>query len=241
MEIIRNVLATKLTWCLLLLFTLASLQLLPPTSNANSRHSIVIGAQDDDAAEIELQKGTDLLRRRSFEDALKSFKRANELRAKKCGPCLYGMTQAYLGMDAHKSAAETADKLIAAAAEDKQLLRKAYNVKGLSLQEMSKGKDQKKLTEAEATFRNGLALDTEGELPILHYNLGYILMQLNRDPEGIAEMKKFLEVVSEGDYAETAARVIANPRRAREPYAPDFLLLQPRANTFPLKTCAEKL
>ena len=225
MEIIRNVLINKLSWCLLLLLTLASLQLLPPTSNANNGNSNVVVAQEDDAAEIELQKATDLLRRRNFEDALKSFKRANDLRAKKCAPCLYGMTQAYLGMEAHKSAAETADKLIAAAAEDKQLVLKGHNVKGLALQELAKGKDQKKLTEAETAFRNGLALDTEGQHPILHYNLGYTLMQLNRDPEGIAEMKKYLEAESEGSYAETAARVIANPRRAREPYAPDFSII----------------
>lgn len=223
MEIIRKVLNTRLTWCLLLTTILAGSQILLP-STANTR-DLSITAQDDDKAELELQKGTDLLKRRRFEDAVKSFKRANDLRAKSCAECLYGMAQAYLAMDAHKSAAESADKLITVAANDKKLVLYAYNVRGLSLQAMAETKDQKKLAEAEAAFRKGLAVDTEGQLPILHFNLGFTLMQLNRDPEGIAEMKKFLEAESEGPYVENATRIIANPRRAREPYAPDFSII----------------
>ena len=37
-------------------------------------------AQTDDAFQTEMAKGSDLLRRRRYEDALKSFKRANDLR-----------------------------------------------------------------------------------------------------------------------------------------------------------------
>jgi peroxiredoxin len=225
MNILGKVLTTRLTWCLLLLLLLiVGLQILPPTSNANQVEPIVI-IQDDDAAEIELQKGTDLLKRRRFEDALKSFKRANDLRSKNCAQCLYGMTQAYFAMDAHKTAAETADKLIAVAGEDKLLMLYGYNVKGLSLQAMAEGKNQKKLSEAEAALRSGLALDASGQQPLLRFNLGYVLMQLNRDAEGVAEFKRFLEAESEGRYAELAAKMIENPRRAREPYAPDFSIV----------------
>jgi peroxiredoxin len=240
MEISRNVLTTKLTWCLLLLFTIAGLPILPSTSNAGGADSIVT-AQEDDVAEIEIQKGTDFLRRRRFEDALKSFKRANEMRGKNCAQCLYGMTQAYLAMEAHKSAGESADKLIAVAADDKKLVLYAYNVKGLSLQSLAEIKDQKKLAEAEAVFRKGLALDNDGKLPILHFNLGFTLMQLNRDPEGISEMKKFLEVESEGPYVEDAAKLIANPRRAREPYAPDFSIITAEGEHFTLEDLRGKV
>lgn len=43
-----------------------------------------------------------------------------------------------------------------------------------------------------------------------------------RDPEGIAELKKFIELQPSGATAEQAMKMIENPRRAREPYAPDF-------------------
>lgn len=176
----------------------------------------------DDAAETELEKGTELLRRQRFEDALKSFKRANEMRNKSCASCLYGMTQSYFGLEAYKSAAETADKLIQMAPAEKGLLLFAYNLKGLSLQALAEVKETKKLSEAEAVFRQGIELDPDGKFPILRFNLGFTLMQLNRDPEGISEMKKFLELESDGPDAERAAKIIENPRRARENYAPDF-------------------
>jgi hypothetical protein len=65
-----------------------------------------------------------------------------------------------------------------------------------------------------------LALGTN--LPILHFNLGYTLLQEGRDAEGIAELKKFTAVESEGAKADQALKLIENPRRAREAYAPDF-------------------
>jgi peroxiredoxin len=226
MKHIGGVIKSKLAWCLLIAVIVAGLEVLIPPSNANANWkdswTSSVSGQDSDAAEVEVQKGTDLLRRGRYEDALKSFKRANDMRNKKCPECLYGMSQAYYGLDAHKNAVESTDKLIALATNDKKLLLYAYNVKGLSLQALADFKDQKKLAEAEAVFRSGVALDIDGLLPIFHYNLGFTLMLLNRDPEGIAEMKKFLEAESEGTYAERAAKIIENPRRAREPYAPEF-------------------
>lgn len=176
----------------------------------------------DDAYDTELQKATDLLRRRKYEDALKSFKRANDLRDKKSAECFLGMAQAYYGLEAFKNVAETCDKLIAVAGDDKRILLQAYNLKGIALQAQAEVKDQKRLQEAETVLRQGLALDAGADLPNLHFNLGYVLMQLNRDAEGITAMKKFIELDPDAPDAERAARMIENPRRAREAYAPDF-------------------
>ena len=224
MKMVTKVLITRLTWCLLILLAIAGLQLIPPASRANSSESSVL-AQDDDAAEVEIQKGNEALRRRRFEDALKSFKRANDLRNKSCVMCLYGMTQSYFAMEAFKNAADTADKLIALAGDNKDAMLYGYNVKGLSIRATADGKDQKKLSQAEAVFRTGISLDPTARFPILRYNLGAVLMQLNRDAEGIVELKKYLESKEEGDYAAQAEKMIANPRRAREPYAPDFSIV----------------
>jgi thiol-disulfide isomerase/thioredoxin len=170
----------------------------------------------------EFQKGLDLLRRRRWEDALKSFKRANDLRNKQSAECFYGMAQAYQGLEAYKNVADSCDKMIELSAGDTKMQAMGFNLKGIALQAQAENKDQKKLQEAEAAFRQGLALNTD--LAILHYNLGFTLLQENRDPEGIAELNKFTELEPEGAKAEEAKRLIGNPRRSREAFAPDFSL-----------------
>jgi peroxiredoxin len=186
----------------------------------DTAHYRTAGARNDEAYEDEVLKGKDLLRRRQYEEALKSFKRANEMRGKKSAECFNLMAEAYLGLEAYKNAIESADKSIEFAADDKQLILKAYNNKGLALQLSAEKKDQKKLQAAEAAFRQALAM--ENPAPVVRYNLGRVLLQLNRDAEGIAELKQFLEAQPNGQYVDAAKKLIDNPRRARESYAPDF-------------------
>lgn len=178
----------------------------------------VVSSQGD--WEAELRKGRDLLRRGLVEEALKNFKRANEMRGKNCAPCFSLMAEAYIALESYKNAVEVSDKVIELAGDDKQLTWKAYNDKGSALQMWAERKDQKKLQAAEVAFRQGLTI--EDASPVLHYNLGVTLLQLYRDPEGIKELQQYIQSESKGDIAEDAKKLVANPRRARENYAPDF-------------------
>ncbi len=209
-------------WQITLVLSLVLSALAFPFSEVSIVVPQAIAQDSDEAYETELQKASDLLRRRQYEDALKSFKRANDLRGKKSAEALYGMAQAYYGLEALKNVVDTTDKLIAVAGDDKKLLLPAYNLKGIALQAQAETKNEKKLQEAEVVIRQGLALDSNGDLPNLHFNLGYVLMQLNRDAEGAAAMKKYIELEPEAPDVERATKMIENPRRAREPYAPDF-------------------
>jgi peroxiredoxin len=178
-------------------------------------------AQTGDASyDAEFQKGQDLLRRRRWEDALKSFKRANEMRNKQSAECFYGLAQAYQSLEAYKNVIENSDKAIEFSNGDVKMQAQAYNLKGIALQALAEAKDQKKLQDAEAAFHQGITLNPE--LAILHFNLGYTLMQERRDPEGVVELKKFIELAPEGSKAEQAEKLVADPRRAREAFAPDF-------------------
>jgi peroxiredoxin len=47
-------------------------------------------------------------------------------------------------------------------------------------------------------------------------------MQLNRDQEGVVEIKQYIQMQPRGSFAEMARRLVENPRRARENFAPDF-------------------
>jgi len=178
-----------------------------------------LAAQDLDYDE-EFMKGRDLYRRGKFEEALKSFKRANELRDKKSAECYGWMSETYMALEAYKNAIECADKTIEFANGDRQLILKAYNNKGLALQQSAERKDQKKLQAAEAVFRQGLAM--EGAPAILRYNLGVALLQMKRDEEGVAELKQYVKDQPNGGYIEMARNMIKDPRRARENFAPDF-------------------
>ena len=170
-----------------------------------------------------LSNGRVALRRQEFDEALKSFKRANEMLVKEgktCAECFSLMAEAYIGLESYKKAVESSDQAMALAGENKQLAGQAYHSKGLALLIWANRKDQKKLQAAETAFRQGLAL--EGPFPVLHYDLGVALLQMNRDPEGIAELQQYLNDEPDGKFIEAAKKMAANPRRARENYAPDF-------------------
>jgi peroxiredoxin len=178
-----------------------------------------VAAQDLDYDE-EFMKGRDLYRRGKYEEALKSFKRANELRDKKSAECYGWMSETYMRLDAYKNAIECADKVIELAGDDRQLMLKAYNNKGLALQQSAERKDQKKLQAAEAVFRQAIGM--EGAPAILRYNLGVTLLQLKRDEEGVVELKQYVKDQPNGAYLDSARDMIKDPRRARENFAPDF-------------------
>jgi len=186
----------------------------------SSPQANIANAQDDPTFEEALESGRRLFRQRRYDEALKNFKRANEMRDKKCAECYGWMSETYLALEAYKNVVDAADKVVEFAGGDQHLLLTAYNNKGLALQASAEKKDQKKLQAAEAVFRQALALPNAPA--ILRYNLGVVLMQLNRDDDGVAEIKQYINLQPRGQYIETARKLAENPRRARENYAPDF-------------------
>jgi peroxiredoxin len=178
-----------------------------------------VSAQDP-SYEDEVEQGKLLYRQRKYDDALRSFKRANEMRGKKSAECYGWMSETYFALEAYKNVIDSADRVIEFAGGDSYLLSKAYNNKGLALQASAEKKDQKKLAAAETVFRQGLAIT--GAAPIMHYNLGVVLMQLNRDDEGVAEIKQYLKAQPRGNFSDMGRKLVENPRRSRENFAPDF-------------------
>ena len=187
---------------------------------SSSLNAPATAQEADPTYEEVLESAKALLRKNRFDEALKGFKRANDMRDKKSAECYAWISDTYLGLEAYKNVIAAADKAIVFASGDTQVLMKAYNNKGLALQALANKKDQKKLQDAEAVFREALKL--QNAPPILRYNLGVVLMQLNRDEEGIAEIKQYMKLHPKGGYFETARKLVENPRRARENYAPDF-------------------
>jgi peroxiredoxin/Flp pilus assembly protein TadD len=170
--------------------------------------------------EEQLASAKNFLRLNRYDEAVKGLRRANQLRDKKSAECYALMTDGYLALEAYKNVIAAADKAIALAGGDAQLLLTAYNNKGLALLAQADRKDQKKLEAAEAAFREALKFKNAG--PVLRYNLGVALIQLNRDEEGLDEIKQYMKLQPKGSYVEIARKLVENPRRARENFAPDF-------------------
>ncbi len=203
---------------LLALFVLAVVTLAPALLTGRTA-----GAQQPNGGtyDEEIQAGNLFMRQRKYEDALKAFKRANDLKGKASAEAYWMMANAYMGLEAYKNVAQSADKVVEFGANDVALQAQAHNLKAIAIQKQSDaGKDQKKLQEAEAALR--LAVTAKADYAEPHYNLGVVLLQQNRDPEGIVSLKKYLELAPDQFFSADARKIIENPRRAREPFAPDF-------------------
>ena len=175
---------------------------------------------DSSAYDEQITAGRNFMRQRRYDDAVKAFKRANEIKGQASAEALFLIANAFMGLEAYKTVVATCDKMIELTANDPAMQAQALNLKGIAIQKQSDGKDQKKLQDAEAVLRQAAAIKQAP--PDVHYNLGVVLMQQNRDAEGTAELKEFLKLAANGFNADGARQMIENPRRAREPFAPDF-------------------
>jgi thiol-disulfide isomerase/thioredoxin len=170
---------------------------------------------------VERDKAHELLQRHEYFEALKGFQKANQLAGGRSAECLVGMAQAMVGIKTWQNVIETAQMAIDVAHDEPLLLARAHTARGTAFQALAE-KDPSKLQDAEREFRLALTADPESRVADLHFNLGVVLMKQLRDEEGIAELKSEIAQRANGSTAEEARALIANPRRARENYAPDF-------------------
>jgi TonB family protein len=168
----------------------------------------------------DFERGRQALERRQYEEALKAFRQASDAAGQKCAECFYAMARAFEGLGASRNVVSSCDRALDLAVNDTALTVLSRQTKGVALQTLAETRDQNRLREAELEFRAALALDPDA--PFLHFNLGVVLMQEHRDPDGIEELKRELSIRPKSVYSDQSARLIANPRRAREAYAPDF-------------------
>jgi thiol-disulfide isomerase/thioredoxin len=175
---------------------------------------------DDTDYQTELRAGDYALQRRQFDEALKAYKRASALKNKTDAAAHYGMARAYQGLQAHKNVIESSTEALKFIGDKEQLRASVLNLRGLAAFSLGQDGDQKRLKDAEADFRAVLALtDTQ---PIVRFNLGVALLRQGRDPEGIKELEEYVAAGGRAPEVDRARKMIANPRRARENFAPDF-------------------
>jgi thiol-disulfide isomerase/thioredoxin len=150
---------------------------------------------------------------------LQSYKKAFTLTGKTSFQACVGMALAYRGLGAHKNVAEVcldAMKLT----EDARQLAGVHNMRGAAFVALAEKPDDKRLQEAEREFLT--AIGAHEGLYAAHLNLGVTLLKMNRDEEGVRVLKRYVEIAPKGKEVDNALKMIEEPRRAREAYAPEF-------------------
>ena len=162
-----------------------------------------------------------LLRRHEYFEALKAFQKANGYAGGQSAECYAGMAEAMVGMKTWPNVLQAADTALSLAQNDPLVVARAHAARGQAFTAMAE-KDETKLVDAERAFRAALEADPGSRTPDLHFNLGVVLMKQSKDEDGKAELEQEIAQRAHGTTADDARALIANPRRAREDFAPDF-------------------
>jgi thiol-disulfide isomerase/thioredoxin len=186
-----------------------------------------------------LQRGEVALSQGQYEAALDAFTFALQRQGRTSATILFGMARAFQGLAAWRSAADSATDGLKYVGSDKKLEAQLHNQRGLAFLELSAKPGDQMMRDAEAEFRTALTL-TE-LVPDAWFNLGTFLLRQNRDPEGVAALQAFVDSGVKSPDVENAKRMIEDPRRAREVFAPEFDVTSTDGERFALKDLRGKV
>jgi peroxiredoxin len=179
-------------------------------------HGNALGADDD--VQSSINKVQPMLNSAQYEEALKELRGAEK---KATGAQVFAvewnLARTYAGLGDTKNAAKSCDRAIAAAPDDIAKAR-AHNLKGRIY--TGDQSNKKELSIGEAEFR--AAIQLAPNFAAAHFDLGQTLLRENDDPDGIAELKAYLDEMPNGEEAKRAHAMIANPARAKGHFSPDF-------------------
>jgi thiol-disulfide isomerase/thioredoxin len=138
--------------------------------------------------------------------------------------CLWGLAQAYQKIKAYKDVLIYCDQIIQMQNIESNFLARVLNLKGEAFYSSAllmayPKKETAKLYAAESAFRE--ALKNNPYLALAHYNLGLTLVYLDKVDEGIGELSLYVSKVDPAT-AEKVKKLIDNPQRIVENFAPEF-------------------
>jgi peroxiredoxin/Flp pilus assembly protein TadD len=191
----------------------------------------------DPAVQQQYQAGRQALSAGKDKEAIDAFKRANKLASNPCFECFVGLAAAYTRQGDLKNALDSCDRAAAAAADNFNKAE-AHAVKGKALLTIGKP-DGKRVGQAEQEFRT--AIELAGNDPVLHLDLAITLLRQSKDDQAREELQKCVALNPAPAMAEQAKLLMANPRRGREEFAPDFQLTTLQGQEYDLKQMTGKI
>lgn len=189
------------------------------------------GQSSDPAFQQQFARGDQALKDGKYKDAIDAFKKANKLQGNSCGECYLLTAVASYRSGEIKQCEENCDKALANASDD-AMRAQIHNLKGtafFSTAEM----DSKALPPAEREFRSAISLNPKS--PAFHFNLAQLLLRESNDEEAKRELQACLDLSPDEKMAGEAQLLIADPRRGREKFAPDFSISTLQGETISLK------
>jgi thiol-disulfide isomerase/thioredoxin len=175
-------------------------------------------AKQDPVFKEQLDLGQSALMGGKYKDAIEAFKKANKLRNNSCGECLLMLAVAYYRSGELKKCEESCDRALASAGDDK-VRAPAHNLKG-NVAFAGAGPDNQQMSAAEREFRSAVQLDPTAA--IFHFSLATALLRESKDDEAKQELQACLALNPDEKIANDARRMMADPRRGRENFAPEF-------------------
>ncbi len=169
-----------------------------------------------------IAEARDLQGRGRYEDAIQVLRSANERVRGRCAECWLEMAEAHTGLQEWKRVLQDCDEALRLGVPEAPLRARCHNLKGAALVRLARGKAGK-LREAEQELR--LAREEDPADAAILFNLGYVLLRLERDAEGREVLGEYLRRAPQGAGTEQARSYLDNPRRAREVFAPSFEIL----------------
>jgi thiol-disulfide isomerase/thioredoxin len=185
------------------------------------------GVNENEEVRAQLDTAQKALGRGDFRAARKAYEKAVRLTGGRSGEVLAVIADSYGRAGRFDDCVDAARRGLQVASTP-ELQAHLENRLGLALYNSYKNGrdgrdrgDKKTLDEAAGHFRKALDL-SGGRTNAIRFNLGIALLAQSHDEEGVAVLKDFLEHPPDGGDPAMARRLIADPRRAREAFAPDF-------------------
>ena len=196
-------------------------------------------AQVNQSRQADYQRALSLagtaLQDRDYDAAQAHYSRANELAQEHMVEPLRGLAWAELRLDDAASALTHAQAALALASNDTERAD-IHNLLGavLYFEFVSDTTRMDKLYESEKEFRS--AIQFNPRLAGAYFNLGKDLLKESHDREGVAMLRRYLELVPDTSNRGEVTRLIENPRLSRGELSPNFSLQDTKGATISLAT-----
>ncbi len=174
------------------------------------------GPASNPAFTEQFEAGKRALRDGHYKDAAGALKKALKLQSD-CSACYAGLATADLKLGDGKGALESCDKAIGTAKDDSSRAY-AHNLKGHIL--LATAENPNQMATAEAEFRTAIQLDRM--VAPYHLNLATALIRQSKGEAAKLELEACLAANPSPDVDTMARTLLADPRRGRETFAPDF-------------------
>ena len=173
---------------------------------------------DDPAFRERFEQGQQALKAGKYKDAIDALKKANKLQHDSCAECYLMLAFAYCESGQPRPCEESCDKAVATANDDEMRAR-AHNVKGNALF-LEAARDNKKMKGVESEYRSAVQLAPK--VAVFHLNLAKALLRESKDGDAKRELESCLALNPDEQLARQAGLMLADPRRGREEFAPEF-------------------